>query len=1755
MERIPAVSLQSIQDDRLERCLEGTGQWLLDDERFQSWESSSETKLLWVHGKHGCGKSHLAARVINHLETTQAHDGGPALSYIYCNPIDASNAARNTGASSENSAMIDLCRLIGTLLKQLLGYLPVSESLPSLERTASLKGDAVPTREEMKAAIIHALSRLQKAFVVIDGLDECYKLGYPRFDKFCDFIGSLSRSSLAHTTTKIIVFSRPNYSKIESAFAGSTSIQVDGGANSKDIKLFINDKMSELKVSESVLQEITQKLVFRSDGMFLWVDLVSGSLQGERNVLGIRKAIEELPEGLDTVYEWSMARILRQNSHAARERALNLLLWTTNALRPLSRGEMMEALAVESDMTELDQDARFVSDDGLITECADLIVLKNGYYQLLHTSLKDYLETTPASTSPPLRIYASMQARAQEILAETSLTYLNFKTFKKGPVATSKDFDQFLKENPFFRYASLNWGKHLNKAKRSDLAELAIKFVLSEDARDISLQNIFKDQQWIVPWRRIKKPFPFRRGSTPMHLLAIFDLNFVAEMKPGLWPLIYCEDSYGNRPFKYAIMNGSSAMCHFILDLDLVPEVRALARGQSVFLCEDALHCAAYLNWPHLTERLMHIGVDKNVPMRSWDTPLHVAGQRGSCLALQALLKGGADPNKTNEERDTPLTLAAKANNADIVNVLINNGASVSLSSGARDMTALHIAADRGYIEIARLILEHGANVNSSSSFAGPAINFAVWKGHTELAKMLIYEYKADLTACTGGSNLLQLAVVSGQCDLVTLILDLGVIPAIDKKYGHTVLHAAVSSESLDIFQILLERFPRIDLRARNKSDENPMHFAAEFGFLEFVQFLLKLDPYLATMLSPSVGLPLHSAARKGRVDCVSALTTSENINSEGPQGRTPLIEASRNGHLSVVRLLVESGADVNRVDTDGRNALLAAARDGHLPIVEYLIEHGADINLTDRWNEGLLINLLLKGHFTAANSVLQRGVDVNVASNFGVTPLRIATRLNCTRVASRLLDLGADFKHRFKQNGQTAFMCAVFYQRASMVELFEQRGIANYGELDNESQSAVQWAVSRDNMPMVEKFLAKDRTLAFGVNTLGVDCMSSAAAYGSESMVTLLLKLGIGPDGLGEHCRGVTPLMRAAFNGQPRCVDMLIKAGADVGKVDSGPWYRNAGHWAACQGLPQTTKILLQAGVDATIRDALGYSVADYAIMFPLVRQEARRYFDPDPKPLLKKVSPPTDDVLLNILRKTVIDCATAILTLDSTLIENKEWEKSNTTRPAAATLTEFLRRQYVTCLALALKRLFNLSTSHDHQPRSTLSVYQSPGHDPSSPGASSICTSSRFNVILADACLCFSEVIRSDYLPYNNVCWDVCRICCNYSTNSSSYFMCRTCYDIFLCYECHADYIKNRRRVPESVEPLGRLGREVSPVRVALRPLRGNIKLLVESLATLPEVEEWVIHMHSSYEKWDKTYNERGSFESGNVSEWDFIEVISRGFALRQESPETVRLAQNQEGKSIEVRADGMDDFINGDKWLDLSNKLMDNFAFWCAAPEVQGDLAATMDGCEGHEFIELPAMSEVSDDQKANFDEHERLKNEFFEELLRRYVIEHPEKPSSKLETNRQNEKFVEQTKSQVDSLEATLECLDVHSPRLSSPDGSLEESTQSYTPTSSHSGLDHVVGIGSQSKGKGIRASSVADGSNTDDDSDSVSSMESILSDVEVPLANTLAAKLPDIIADLISIVIKSKDRNRESLLTSTLISRLVKKAGPWPPAQA
>ena len=72
-------------------------------------------------------------------------------------------------------------------------------------------------------------------------------------------------------------------------------------------------------------------------------------------------------------------------------------------------------------------------------------------------------------------------------------------------------------------------------------------------------------------------------------------------------------------------------------------------------------------------------------------------------------------------------------------------------------------------------------------------------------------------------------------------------------------------------------------------------------------------------------------------------ISDGANVDHQTPYGDTPLVVASRAGQLEAVRLLVDSGADVQR-----EQPLLFAAGYGHTDIVAFLIDNGANVNAHD---------------------------------------------------------------------------------------------------------------------------------------------------------------------------------------------------------------------------------------------------------------------------------------------------------------------------------------------------------------------------------------------------------------------------------------------------------------------------------------------------------------------------------------------------------------------------------------------------------------------------------------------------------------------------------------------------------------------------------------------------------------------------------------------------------------------------------------
>ena len=89
---------------------------------------------------------------------------------------------------------------------------------------------------------------------------------------------------------------------------------------------------------------------------------------------------------------------------------------------------------------------------------------------------------------------------------------------------------------------------------------------------------------------------------------------------------------------------------------------------------------------------------------------------------------------------------------------------------------------------------------------------------------------------------------------------------------------------------------------------------------------------------------------------------------------------AAENGHLNIVKYLVEQGIDFQEED-----ALVYAVRNGHLDIVKYLVEKGSDIHIN---NEEPLREASKRGYLNIVKYLVERGADIHVNDD---EPLRKA--------------------------------------------------------------------------------------------------------------------------------------------------------------------------------------------------------------------------------------------------------------------------------------------------------------------------------------------------------------------------------------------------------------------------------------------------------------------------------------------------------------------------------------------------------------------------------------------------------------------------------------------------------------------------------------------------------------------------------------------------------------------------------------------
>ena len=111
----------------------------------------------------------------------------------------------------------------------------------------------------------------------------------------------------------------------------------------------------------------------------------------------------------------------------------------------------------------------------------------------------------------------------------------------------------------------------------------------------------------------------------------------------------------------------------------------------------------------------------------------------------------------------------------------------------------------------------------------------------------------------------------------------------------------------------------------------------------------------------------------------------------------TPLLVAARDGHVEMVRLLVEAGADVNAVEpTFGAVPLHKAVYNGHADSTRLLSDQaGVDLNFQGATNGySPLHDALWHGYDECARVLVDAGADLELVGHDGKTPLALAVQV-----------------------------------------------------------------------------------------------------------------------------------------------------------------------------------------------------------------------------------------------------------------------------------------------------------------------------------------------------------------------------------------------------------------------------------------------------------------------------------------------------------------------------------------------------------------------------------------------------------------------------------------------------------------------------------------------------------------------------------------------------------------------------------------
>ncbi|XP_065649210.1 transient receptor potential cation channel subfamily A member 1 isoform X3 [Hydra vulgaris] len=432
------------------------------------------------------------------------------------------------------------------------------------------------------------------------------------------------------------------------------------------------------------------------------------------------------------------------------------------------------------------------------------------------------------------------------------------------------------------------------------------------------------------------------------------------------------------------------------------------------------LHYAVMKGNSFATEQLL---LQTNIQIEAADqakmTPLHCAVSFGSYEACKLLLEHGCNIFCRNKENMTPLHFAASEGHFDVALLLLENARKMSNDVfnnlincvNSDQETALHLAVENNHLYIVDLCIKHGFNVNCENKNMVTPLHQACTSGFIKIAQLLV-ENGANIESMNSFKETpLHKAALFNRVDIIQYLLERGAYIDCRDKDNETPLLMAVRKNNSESVQMLLDY--QADITVKDANDKTCLFIAAEENSKDVIKILCQKDlTCILNVFNKNEMTPLHIASKEGHDSIVQVLMDlGACIDAKNHENLTPLHFAAKYGHLRTVEILLSFKvlSIVNDEDIFSNTPLHLASMHGHVKVVEILIKSGADVEAR---NEGLWTPLdfaAFYGQTKCAEYLLNSDSLVNPKEKYKVSSLQLACKEGHVAMVNLLLSKNAD--------------------------------------------------------------------------------------------------------------------------------------------------------------------------------------------------------------------------------------------------------------------------------------------------------------------------------------------------------------------------------------------------------------------------------------------------------------------------------------------------------------------------------------------------------------------------------------------------------------------------------------------------------------------------------------------------------------------------------------------------------------------------